>query len=59
MALPRLAARGTLVYLGVVNVGAGALFGYDKLQAQSGGWRVSEADLCKTALAGGWFVAFP
>lgn len=54
MALPRLAARGSLVYLGAVNAGAAALFGYDKLQAQAGAWRVSEADLCKTALAGGW-----
>eukprot|EP00173_Palmaria_palmata_P001236 Plantae.Rhodophyta-Palmaria_palmata.ctg16630.p1 GENE.Plantae.Rhodophyta-Palmaria_palmata.ctg16630~~Plantae.Rhodophyta-Palmaria_palmata.ctg16630.p1 ORF type:complete len:148 (-),score=20.84 Plantae.Rhodophyta-Palmaria_palmata.ctg16630:164-607(-) len=54
MAVPRLAARGTLLYLGAVNVGGAALFGYDKMQAQSGGWRVSEADLCKTALYGGW-----
>jgi uncharacterized membrane protein YsdA (DUF1294 family) len=54
MAVPRLAARGALVYLGTVNVGAAALIGYDKMQAQSGGWRVSEADLCKSALLGGW-----
>jgi uncharacterized membrane protein YsdA (DUF1294 family) len=40
--------------LGAVNVGAFGLFGYDKMQASNGGWRVSEADLCKSALFGGW-----
>lgn len=56
--MARIAARGSLVYLGAVNVGSVALFGWDKFQAQNGGWRVSEADLCKTALAGGWLGGF-
>lgn len=50
----QLVARSTLVYLGAVNAGSVALFGYDKTQAQNGGWRVSEADLCRSALLGGW-----
>jgi uncharacterized membrane protein YsdA (DUF1294 family) len=50
----RLAAAGTVFYLGVVNVGAFGLFGYDKFQAANGGWRVRETDLCKSALFGGW-----
>jgi uncharacterized membrane protein YsdA (DUF1294 family) len=47
-------ARGTLFYLSAVNVGSVALFGYDKIQAINGGWRVSEAHLCRSALLGGW-----
>lgn len=42
------------MYLGVVNTAAVGVFGYDKIQAQRGGRRVSENDLCRTALAGGW-----
>lgn len=47
-------ARGTIVYLSTVNVGALSLFAYDKAQASRGGWRVSEQQLCQTALFGGW-----
>lgn len=54
----RVAARGSLLYLGAVNAGSAVLFGYDKIQAQNGGWRVREADLCKSALLGGWIGGF-
>lgn len=47
-------ARAIAVYLAGVNVGAAGLFGWDKLQATAGGWRVSERDLCRSAVAGGW-----
>lgn len=52
MAVPL--ARGTIVYLSTVNVGALSLFAYDKAQASRGGQRVSERHLCQTALFGGW-----
>jgi uncharacterized membrane protein YsdA (DUF1294 family) len=48
------AALGTVYYLSAVNIGSVALFGYDKFQAQNGGWRVSEKHLCQSALLGGW-----
>lgn len=47
-------ARAITIYLACVNVGAVGLFGWDKLQAVLGGWRVSERDLCLSAVAGGW-----
>ena len=47
-------ARGTIVYLGVVNTSSLVLFGYDKHQASSRGWRVPERRLCNFAQAGGW-----
>lgn len=47
-------ARGTILYLGTVNLGSASLFAYDKIQAGRGGWRISERDLCQTAIVGGW-----
>jgi len=41
-------------YLATVNALSYALFGYDKQQAKSGGWRVPERTLWLTALFGGW-----
>lgn len=40
-------------YLGLVNLTAFVLFGIDKLKARRGRWRVSEAALLWTAVAGG------
>lgn len=47
-------ARGAILYLAAVNTTSAVLFAYDKFQASTQGWRVSEKTLCKTALAGGW-----
>ncbi len=58
--MSRALARGALIYLGAVNLGAAALFGYDKMQAARGAWRVPERTLCQSATLGGWpggFVA--
>ncbi|KAI8927038.1 hypothetical protein BC831DRAFT_399170 [Entophlyctis helioformis] len=41
-------------YFALVNAGAVALFYYDKHQANTKGWRVSEKNLQMSALAGGW-----
>eukprot|EP00871_Galdieria_phlegrea_P002855 jgi/Galph1/3570/GphlegSOOS_G2220.1 len=46
--------RLVVSYLGLVNTGAAGLFGYDKQQAVTGGWRVPERVLCSTAVIGGW-----
>lgn len=42
------------VYVGGVNAGSAGLFFYDKKCAEARQWRVPEATLCMTALAGGW-----
>lgn len=52
--MAQILARGTLLYLGTVNLGSVALFGYDKFQAQREEYRVSEKALCRSAWAGGW-----
>lgn len=52
--MAQIVARGTLLYLGSVNVGSAVLFGFDKVQAQRGEWRVSEKALCRSAIYGGW-----
>ena len=48
--------------MGGVNTGSAGLFFYDKKCAEARQWRVPEATLCLTALAGGWmggmYVAF-
>lgn len=54
VAMSRFVARSALLYLGAVNLGAAGLFGYDKLQAERGAWRVSEHTLCQSATLGGW-----
>ena len=41
-------------YLAAVNAGSYALFWWDKQQANSRGWRVSEKTLQFSALMGGW-----
>ena len=41
-------------YVGAVNAGSAGLFFYDKECAKARQWRVPEATLCMTALAGGW-----
>lgn len=46
-------ARGTILYLGAVNMYSFGLFGYDKMQAARGEWRVPERKLCQTAVYGG------
>lgn len=46
--------RAFAIYLALVNAGAVGLFGWDKLQAILGGWRISELQLCLNAAAGGW-----
>ncbi len=53
-AMAQVLARGTIFYLGSVNVGSVALFGYDKMQAKRGEQRVSEKALCRSATFGGW-----
>ncbi|EME27766.1 hypothetical protein Gasu2_43890 [Galdieria sulphuraria] len=45
-------------YLGLVNTTAAGLFGLDKEQARTGGWRIPEKVLCSTALVGGWLGGF-
>ena len=42
------------LYAAGVNVGSAGLFYYDKEQAKARQWRVPEATLCASALAGGW-----
>ena len=42
-----------LLALVAINLWTFALFGWDKLQAEQGGWRVSEAKLLGLALLGG------
>ncbi|KAK9814634.1 hypothetical protein WJX72_009080 [[Myrmecia] bisecta] len=54
MAIGSKAATAAGVYLAAVNAGAAGLFWYDKKCAQMKQWRVPEATLCATALAGGW-----
>ena len=44
----------TAAYLGGVNLGSAGLIFYDKKCAEARQWRVPEATLCATALAGGW-----
>lgn len=44
-------------YLIAINFLAFAAFGYDKAQAESGGWRVSEATLVNMVVVGGLFGA--
>lgn len=48
------AARIATAYLVAVNAGAAGLFWYDKKCAEFRQWRIPEATLCATALAGGW-----
>ncbi|KAK9865815.1 hypothetical protein WJX84_008773 [Apatococcus fuscideae] len=47
-------ATATGVYLGSVNLGSAGIFFYDKKCAEARQWRIPEATLCATALAGGW-----
>jgi uncharacterized membrane protein YsdA (DUF1294 family) len=42
------------VYVLGVNAGSAGLFAYDKWCAQNKRWRVPEATLCMSAVAGGW-----
>ncbi|DBA70290.1 hypothetical protein WJX79_002552 [Trebouxia sp. C0005] len=48
------AATALGVYVVGVNTGSAGLFFYDKKCAEARQWRVPEATLCLTALAGGW-----
>ncbi|GJQ13960.1 hypothetical protein GpartN1_g5751.t1 [Galdieria partita] len=50
--------RLVVSYLGLVNTTAAGLFGLDKEQARTGGWRIPEKVLCSTALVGGWLGGF-
>ncbi|MBQ3089500.1 MAG: DUF1294 domain-containing protein [Oscillospiraceae bacterium] len=45
--------NGLLIYLAVINLAAFLLYGIDKLKAQRGAWRISEATLLLSALVGG------
>lgn len=45
-------------YLIVINFLAFAAFGYDKAQAENGGWRLRESTLASFALIGGFLGAF-
>ena len=42
-----------LIYLELINLTAFALYGVDKLRAKRGRWRIPEAVLILTAIAGG------
>lgn len=42
-----------LVYLAVMNIAAFAAFGWDKMKARWGGWRIPERTLIALALFGG------
>ena len=44
----------SLGYLALVNIGSYGLFWYDKYQANTRGWRISEKTLQVSALLGGW-----
>jgi uncharacterized membrane protein YsdA (DUF1294 family) len=46
-------ALASLLALAALNLWAFTLFGWDKLQAEDGGWRVSERKLLALALIGG------
>lgn len=50
--------KGFLLYFGVINVLAFAIFGLDKWKAIHGRWRISEKTLLLSALAGGFLGAF-
>lgn len=46
-------SRWWLVYLALINVAAFAAFGWDKMKARWGGWRIPEKTLMSLALLGG------
>lgn len=47
-----------IYYLIAINLLAFLAFGYDKMQAQTGGWRLRESSLASFALFGGFVGAF-
>ena len=42
-----------LIYLGVINVVTLMVYGWDKIKAKRGGWRIPEATLLTLAVVGG------
>ena len=43
----------TLIYLGAINVVTMIVYGWDKIKAMRGGWRIPEATLLMLAVVGG------
>lgn len=50
---PLLTPANIATYVAVINFVAFAAFGIDKISAQRGGWRISEASLLRLAFVGG------